>query len=71
MGKRVLLFLATNLVIIVTISILMSVFGLGRYISPSGQLQLGPLMVFCLLWGMGGSFISLQLSRWIAKQSTG
>jgi heat shock protein HtpX len=64
--KRVLLFLATNLAIMVTIGIIMSVFGIGHYITPYG-LNYESLMIFCLLWGMGGAFISLLLSKKIAK----
>lgn len=71
MAKRVLLFIATNLVIVLTLSIVLSVLGVGRYISPDGRLQLGPLMAFCFVWGMGGAFISLAISRWIAKRATG
>jgi heat shock protein HtpX len=71
MGKRIFLFLATNIAIVVTLSIVLSVLGVGRYISPDGSLNLGALAVFCLIWGMGGAFISLQMSRWIAKRATG
>lgn len=71
MGKRVFLFLATNLAIVVVLSIILSVLGVGRYISPDGQLQIVPLMIFCFVWGMGGAFLSLQMSRWIAKRAMG
>src|SRR5262245_25970979 len=71
MGKRILLFLITNLAIVLVLSVLMSVFGLGRYVSPDGTLDLQALAVFCLIWGMGGAFISLQLSRWVAKRAMG
>jgi heat shock protein HtpX len=71
MGKRVFLFLLTNLAVVLVLSIVVSVFGLGQYISPSGQLQIVPLALFCFVWGMGGAFISLQMSRWIAKRAVG
>lgn len=71
MGKRVFLFLLTNLAVILVLSVIVSVFGLGRYISPDGQLQIVPLALFCLVWGMGGAFLSLQMSRWIAKRAMG
>jgi heat shock protein HtpX len=71
MGKRILLFLVTNLAIMVVLSLALSLLGVGSYIGPDGQLQLVPLMVFCLIWGMGGAFISLQMSRWIAKRAVG
>jgi heat shock protein HtpX len=70
MGKRIFLFLATNLAIVITLSIVMSVLGVGRYVGPGG-LNLTSLAVFCFIWGMGGSFLSLQMSRWIAKRATG
>jgi heat shock protein HtpX len=71
MGKRIFLFLATNLAIVITLSIVLSLLGVGRYITPEGGLDLRALAVFCFIWGMGGAFMSLQMSRWIAKQVTG
>jgi heat shock protein HtpX len=71
MGKRIFLFLVTNLAIMLVLSLVLSLLGIGSYVTPDGRLQLGSLMVFCLVWGMGGAFISLQLSRWIAKRSVG
>ena len=71
MAKRVFLFLVTNLVVVVTLSLILSVLGVGRYVGPGGQLRIVPLAVFCFIWGMGGAFISLQMSRWIAKRSLG
>jgi heat shock protein HtpX len=70
MGKRIFLFIVTNLAIVLTLSVVMSVLGVGRYFGPDG-LDVGSLAVFCLIWGMGGAFISLQMSRWIAKRATG
>ena len=71
MAKRVVLFLVTNLLVVLTLSIVLSVLGVGRYISPDGGLNVGALATFCLIWGMGGAFISLQMSRWMAKRATG
>jgi heat shock protein HtpX len=65
MGKRIFLFLLTNLAIVLTLTIVVSVLGVA------GGPDLGSLAVFSLIWGMGGAFISLQLSRWIAKRATG
>lgn len=70
MGKRIVLFLVTNLAVVVTLSVIVSVLGLGRYVGPNG-IDLGSLATLCFLWGMGGAFISLQMSRWIAKRATG
>lgn len=71
MGKRIFLFLLTNLAIVVTLSIVLSVLGVGRYIGPDGGLNIQTLAVFCFIWGMGGAFLSLQMSRFIAKRATG
>src|SRR6267142_2717364 len=70
MGKRIFLFLATNLAIVVTLSIVLSLLGVSGYVGPGG-LDIGTLAIFCFIWGMGGAFISLQMSRWIAKRATG
>lgn len=61
---RIGLFLATNLAILVLLGIVMSILGIDSR-STSG------LLVMAALFGMGGSFISLALSKWIAKKSTG
>ncbi len=71
MMKRVLLFVATNILITLAISIVLSVLGIGNYRIAGGRLDYSALMVFCLAWGMIGSFISLQLSRFMAKRAMG
>jgi heat shock protein HtpX len=68
--KRIGLFLILNFVIVITISTLASVFGLDRYITQKG-FDLPALALFCLVWGMGGAFISLGLSRIMAKWMMG
>jgi heat shock protein HtpX len=65
MLKRIVLFLVTNFVIVITLSVILSVLG----IRPGRGLE--GLAIFSLIWGMGGAFISLQMSRWIAKRATG
>lgn len=71
MLKRVLLFVVTNIAIMLGISIVLSLLGIGGYRLVGGGLDYAALMVFCLVWGSVGSFISLQLSRWMAKRATG
>ncbi len=61
---RILLYLATNLAILILLGIVMTIFGIDTR-SMSG------LLVFAALFGMGGSFISLAMSKWIAKRATG
>ncbi len=68
--KRVFLFLVTNLAVIVVLSITASLLGVNRYLTENG-LNLGALLGFAALFGFGGSFISLLMSKWIAKRSTG
>jgi heat shock protein HtpX len=71
MGKRILLFVATNIAIMVTLSIVLTLLGIGGYVRVDGSLDYAALFVFCLFWGLAGSFISLQMSRWMAKQAMG
>jgi heat shock protein HtpX len=71
MGKRILLFLLTNLAIMVTLSIVLSLLGVAGYIQPDGGINHTALLVFAFVWGMGGAFISLLMSRFIAKKSLG
>jgi heat shock protein HtpX len=67
--KRVVLFVLTNLAILVVLGIVVNALGANRFLSESG-LDLSTLLVFAAIFGMGGSFISLALSKWIAKRST-
>lgn len=68
--KRVFLFLAVNFLVVVTISLAINLLGLKPWLTASG-LNYMSLLVFCALFGFGGSFISLQLSRWMAKTAMG
>lgn len=70
MIKRVLLFLATNLLVIATISIITSLLGLNTYLTAHG-LDYQKLAIFCAIWGSGGAFISLLMSKFIAKMAMG
>lgn len=68
--KRVLLFLGTNLAIIVVASITLNLLGVGSFLDESGtNLNLQALLIFCFIFGMLGSGISLLLSKKIAKWS--
>ena len=60
--KRIFLFMAVNVLVVVTISIVLNLLGVRPYLSHRG-IDYQALMIFCLVWGMGGAFISLQLSR--------
>jgi heat shock protein HtpX len=69
---RILLFLATNLAVLVLVGTIFNLLGFQGILAPNG-VDLNPqaLLVFCGLFGMGGAFISLLLSKWMAKRATG
>ncbi|MEP0203510.1 MAG: protease HtpX [Halioglobus sp.] len=69
---RILLFLATNMAVLVLVSIVFNLLGFQGILDQNGvDLNLGALLVFCALFGFGGSLISLLLSKWMAKRGTG
>jgi heat shock protein HtpX len=69
---RILLFLATNMAVLVLVSIVFNLLGLQGILADNGvDLNLSALLVMCALFGFGGSLISLFLSKWMAKRSTG
>ena len=70
--KRILLFLGTNLAIIVVLSITLRILGVERILDEEGVgLNLNALLVFAAVFGFGGSFISLAISKWMAKKTMG
>lgn len=68
--KRVLLFLATNLAVMLVLGVSASLLGVNKFLSANG-LNLGMLLAFSALIGFGGAFISLLMSKMMAKWSTG
>jgi heat shock protein HtpX len=68
--KRIVLFLATNLAVGLVLSITLSILGVNRYLAGSG-LNVQALAIFSVIVGFAGSFISLLLSKTMAKWSTG
>ena len=69
---RILLFLATNLAVLVLVSIVFNLLGMEGILAANGvDLNLGALLIFCAVFGFGGSLISLFLSKWMAKRGTG
>lgn len=68
--RRVILFLLTNLAVMVILSLVTNLLGLNRALAANG-LDLGTLLVFSAVIGFGGAFISLLLSKMMAKWSTG
>lgn len=68
--KRIILFIATNLAVMLVLSIVLSLLGIGRP-GAGGQLQMGSLLAFSLVVGFTGAIISLLMSKPMAKWSTG
>lgn len=68
--KRVALFVATNLAILVALAALTRLLGLDAWLTGRG-IALLPLLGFAAVFGFGGAFLSLALSRWIALRATG
>ncbi|MDA1116518.1 MAG: protease HtpX [Proteobacteria bacterium] len=68
--KRVFLFLVTNIAVLLLLSVVIQVFGLNRWLSENG-IDYAGLLVFSAVIGFGGAFISLLISKWAAKRSTG
>ena len=72
MFKRVALFLATNIAILVVLSVVLQVLGVQNYLDANNVgIDYGQLLVFSAVIGFLGSFMSLAMSKWIAKRSTG
>jgi len=68
--KRIFLFVLTNILVVITISILVQILGVGHYLTAQG-IDYQSLAVLCLIWGMSGSLISLAISRIMAKMTMG
>ena len=68
--KRILLFVLTNLAVMLVLGIAASVLGVNRFLTPNG-LDLGLLLGFAAIMGFGGAFISLLISKPMAKWTTG
>ena len=67
---RILLFLGTNLAVILVASITLRLLGVEGYLRGQG-INFNSLLIFCFIFGMAGSMISLFISKWMAKRSTG
>lgn len=69
-AKRIFLFLALNFLVVLMITFVLNLLNIRPYLSAYG-LDTSSLLIFCLIWGMGGAFISLSLSRVMAKWMMG
>jgi heat shock protein HtpX len=70
MAKRIFLFVLTNLAVMATVTLILQLLSAAGYLR-AGRGDIVSLAIVCLVWGMVGSFISLQMSRFIAKRSLG
>jgi heat shock protein HtpX len=68
--KRIVLFLATNIAIMVVLSTVVHLLGLDRFLTQGGY-NVGGLLAFAAVFGFGGAFISLFISKWMAKRTMG
>jgi len=68
--KRIFLFLGTNVAIMLVLSVTMRLLGVEPYLNANG-LNLTSLLIFAAVMGFGGSFLSLAISKWMAKKSMG
>lgn len=69
--KRVLLFLVTNIAILLVLTVFIQIFGLDQWLARQGFGNYTGLLVLAAIFGMGGSFISLAISKWMAKKMMG
>ena len=70
--KRIFLFIVTNIAVLLVLSVTLRLLGVDRILNEQGTgLDIGSLLVFSAVIGFGGSFISLLMSKWMAKRATG
>src|SRR5688572_22396289 len=68
--KRIFLFLVTNIAVLIVLSVTARLLGVDQFLTAQG-LDVTSLLVFSAIIGFGGSFISLLMSKWLAKRSVG
>src|SRR5690349_1097391 len=68
--KRIFLLVATNIAVMVVLSLIIQVFGLDRALAQKG-LNVTGLLIVSAVFGFGGAFISLLISKWMAKRAMG
>src|SRR3954468_19331034 len=68
--KRVFLLIATNIAVMLVLSIVVSVLGLDQWLAAEG-INYAALLLMSAIFGFGGAFISLLMSKWLAKMSVG
>jgi len=69
--RRIALFLLTNIAVLLLLSIVCRIFGIDQWAAMHGYGGMGGLLAYAAVFGMGGAFISLAMSKWMAKMTTG
>lgn len=69
--KRVFLLIGTNIAVLLVLSVVARLLGLDRVLDEQGGINFQALLAFCAVFGFGGALISLAMSKWVAKRSTG
>ena len=70
--KRIVLFLLTNLAVVLVLSIVLNLLGVDQLLAANGSdLNIGNLLIFSMAFGFAGSFLSLAISKWSAKRMMG
>lgn len=69
--RRIALFLLTNIAVLALLTIVCRLFGIDQWAAMHGYGGMGGLLAFAAVFGMGGAFISLAMSKWMAKMTTG
>ncbi len=69
--KRIFLLLVTNIAVLAVLSVVARLLGVDRVLDQQGGIDFQSLLAFCAVFGFGGALISLAMSKWIAKRSTG
>ncbi|MCC7257370.1 MAG: protease HtpX [Gammaproteobacteria bacterium] len=69
--KRIFLLVVTNIAVLAVLSVVARILGVDRVLDQQGGIDFSSLLAFCAVFGFGGALISLAMSKWIAKRSTG
>ncbi len=69
--KRIFLFIVTNLAVVFVLNIVLHLLGVDHIQTAQGGLDINALLIFSAVFGFAGSFISLAISKWMAKASMG
>jgi heat shock protein HtpX len=69
--KRIFLLIATNIAVLLVLSVVARLLGIDQILDQRGGINFEALLAFCAVFGFGGALISLLISKWVAKRTTG